>query len=306
ELAPEAVDGLVVNTCTGYLCPGLSSYVAEDLGLRTDLRVLDLMGMGCGGAVPNWEAATGLLARSQCGPVLSIAVEVCTATIFMGPEPDLVVRAARALQAETGCDAGVSIRVDKRLPMGGGLGGGSSDAATTLHALNRLWGTALATDRLAELGLQLGADVPVFVRGEAAWGEGVGESLDPVELATPWYLVLVPRCQVSTAAVFGDPGLTRGSAPITLADFLRGNADNDCLATVLANYPVVASAYRWLAERAEAKLTGTGACLFAALPDRAAAERLRGEVPPELPAFVARGRNRSPLFASPRDEDANS
>ncbi|MFP4496162.1 MAG: 4-(cytidine 5'-diphospho)-2-C-methyl-D-erythritol kinase [Halochromatium sp.] len=222
------------------------------------------------------------------------------------PEQDLVVRAARALQAETGCDAGVSIRVDKRLPMGGGLGGGSSDAATTLHALNRLWGTALATDRLAELGLRLGADVPVFVRGEAAWGEGVGESLEPVELATPWYLVLVPRCQVSTAAVFGDPGLTRGSAPITLADFLRGNADNDCLATVLANYPVVASAYRWLAERAEAKLTGTGACLFAALPDRAAAERLRGEVPPELPAFVARGRNRSPLFASPRDEDPNS
>ncbi|MBK5930378.1 4-(cytidine 5'-diphospho)-2-C-methyl-D-erythritol kinase [Halochromatium salexigens] len=214
------------------------------------------------------------------------------------PEQDLVVRAARALQEETGCDAGVDIRLEKHLPMGGGLGGGSSDAATTLHALNRLWGTALATERLAEIGLRLGADVPVFVRGDAAWGEGVGESLVPVELPMPWYLVLIPPCQVSTAAVFGDPGLTRDSAPITLGDFLRGNANNDCLATVLANYPVVANAYRWLAERAEAKLTGTGACLFAALPDRAAAEQLLSEVAPEIPAFVARGRNRSPLFAS--------
>jgi 4-diphosphocytidyl-2-C-methyl-D-erythritol kinase len=215
------------------------------------------------------------------------------------PEQDLVVRAARALREETGCDAGVSIRIEKRLPMGGGLGGGSSDAATTLQALNQLWGTALASDRLAQIGLRLGADVPVFVRGEAAWGEGVGENLVPVELPMPWYLVLVPRCQVSTAAVFGDPGLTRDSRPITLGDFLRGDANNDCLATVLKNYPVVADAYHWLAERADAKLTGTGACLFAALPERAAAERLLGEVPPQVPAFVARGHNRSPLFAAP-------
>ncbi len=215
------------------------------------------------------------------------------------PEQDLVVRAAQALKEETGCDTGVSIRIEKRLPMGGGLGGGSSDAATTLQALNQLWTTGLSTDRLAQIGLRLGADVPVFVRGEAAWGEGVGENLVPVELPMPWYLVLVPRCQVSTAAVFGDPGLTRDSQPVTLGDFLRGNANNDCLATVLKNYPVVADAYRWLAERADAKLTGTGACLFAALPERAAAERLLGEVPPQVPAFVARGHNRSPLFASP-------
>lgn len=214
----------------------------------------------------------------------------------IAPEQDLVVRAAQALAKATGCQAGAEIRVDKRLPMGGGLGGGSSDAATTLHALNQLWSTGLSIDRLAEIGLTLGADVPVFVRGLAAWGEGVGETLDPVALPSPWFLVLAPPVQVSTAAVFNDEGLTRNSAPITLADFLRGNASNDCLATVLANYPVVAEAYQWLACRADAKLTGTGACLFAAFPDWAVAERLLSEVPSEIPAFVAQGRNRSPLF----------
>ncbi|WP_462323098.1 4-(cytidine 5'-diphospho)-2-C-methyl-D-erythritol kinase [Halochromatium sp.] len=213
------------------------------------------------------------------------------------PQEDLVVRAARALAEASGCRSGVGIRVDKRLPMGGGLGGGSSDAATTLHALNQVWGTGLPIERLAEIGLRLGADVPVFVRGTAAWGEGVGETLVPVELPLPWYLVLVPNSHVATAEVFGDPGLTRDSAPITLGDFLRGNAVNDCLHTVLNKYPKVEQAYRWLADRAEAKLTGTGACLFAALPTRAQAEQLLAEVPSEIPAFVARGQNRSPLFA---------
>ena len=142
--------------------------------------------------------------------------------------------------------AGAEIRVDKRLPMGGGLGGGSSDAATTLHALNQLWSTGLSIDRAGRDRLALGADVPVFVRGLAAWGEGVGETLEPVALPSPWYLVLAPTVQVSTAAVFSDERLTRNSAPITLADFLRGNASNDCLATVLANYPVVAEAFSGL------------------------------------------------------------
>jgi len=212
------------------------------------------------------------------------------------PEQDLVVRAARALAEASGCRSGISIRVDKRLPMGGGLGGGSSDAATTLQALNQLWGTGLSVERLAAIGLRLGADVPVFVRGTAAWGEGVGETLVPIELPRPWYLVLTPSCHVATGAIFGDPGLTRDSAPITLADFLRGDAANDCLETVLGHYPEVREAFDWLADRADAKLTGTGACLFAALPTQAAAEQLLAEVPSTIPAFVARGQNRSPLF----------
>jgi len=214
------------------------------------------------------------------------------------PEQDLVTRAARALKEASGTPRGVTIRVDKRLPMGGGLGGGSSDAATTLQALNAVWDTRLSEDQLAEIGLRLGADVPVFVRGRAAWAEGVGETLSMVSLPRPWYLVLAPPVHVSTAAVFGDPGLTRDSLPITLADFLRGDAKNDCLAPVLAHYPAVKEAFDWLERRAEAKLTGTGACLFAALATRENADALLAEAPTGIPAFVSRARNRSPLFGS--------
>jgi 4-diphosphocytidyl-2-C-methyl-D-erythritol kinase len=143
---------------------------------------------------------------------------------------DLSVRAARRLQAATDCTLGVDLSLDKRLPLGGGLGGGSSDAATTLVALNRIWGTGLSEDDLAALGLALGADVPVFVRGRAAWGEGVGEHLTPVEVPEPWYLVMAPACAVPTAAVFADPELTRNSPSIKIADFLAGDDRNDCLA----------------------------------------------------------------------------
>jgi 4-diphosphocytidyl-2-C-methyl-D-erythritol kinase len=140
----------------------------------------------------------------------------------------LSVRAARQLQEATDCTLGVDLSLDKRLPLGGGLGGGSSDAATTLVALNRIWGTGLSEDELAALGLALGADVPVFVRGRAAWGEGVGEHLTPVEVPEPWYLVLAPACVVSTADVFADPELTRNSPSIKIADFLAGDDRNDC------------------------------------------------------------------------------
>jgi 4-diphosphocytidyl-2-C-methyl-D-erythritol kinase len=216
--------------------------------------------------------------------------------VDVAPEQDLVVRAARLLQRETGCQQGVDIRVDKQLPMGGGLGGGSSDAATTLHAINRLWALGLDNDRLAALGLELGADVPVFVRGYAAWAEGVGEQLAPVSLPEPWYLVLVPPCQVSTAAVFGDPDLTRDSAPITIAGFVEGDDRNDCLSVVLRRYAPVAEAYHWLNARARARLTGTGCCLFAACEDRTQAEHLRDQAPAAWLTFVARGCNRSPLM----------
>lgn len=219
-------------------------------------------------------------------------------------ESDLTVRAARLLQRQTGCRLGAQIRVAKRLPMGGGLGGGSSDAATTLVGLNHLWATGLDLDDLAALGLRLGADVPVFVRGLAAWGEGVGEELTPVDLVEPWYLVLTPPVRVATAAVFGDPGLTRDSPAITMRDFARGEIGNDCLPVVRRSYPQVAAALDWLthwladsgAGDGEARLTGTGGCVFAAFPARAAAVAARDAAPAELGAFVARGLNRSPLL----------
>nr|WP_040856424.1 4-(cytidine 5'-diphospho)-2-C-methyl-D-erythritol kinase [Thiorhodovibrio frisius] len=211
-------------------------------------------------------------------------------------EQDLVVRAARLLQRQTGCPLGVDIRVDKQLPMGGGLGGGSSDAATTLQALNQLWELGLGMDQLATLGLELGADVPVFVRAQAAWAEGVGEKLEPVALPEPWFLVLVPPCQVATAAVFRDPDLTRDSAPIKIAGFVEGDDRNDCLPVVLRRYAPVAEAFRWLDARARARLTGTGCCLFAAFEDQSQAEQLRAEAPAVWSAFVAKGCNRSPLM----------
>ncbi len=211
-------------------------------------------------------------------------------------DADLTVRAARLLQGHTGSGLGADIEVEKRLPLGGGLGGGSSDAAATLVGLNHLWGTGLDLSALAGLGLRLGADVPVFVRGLAAWGEGIGEELVPMQLSEPWYLVLTPPVAVSTAGVFADPGLTRNSAPMTIHDFARGVAANDCLAVVRRRYPEVGRALGWLAAWGEAHLTGTGSCVFAAFADRDAALAARDAAPADLGGFVARGLNRSPLL----------
>lgn len=211
-------------------------------------------------------------------------------------ESDLVVRAARLLQQHTGCGWGVDIRIDKRLPMGGGLGGGSSDAATTLVALNRLWQTGIGEDDLAALGLRLGADVPVFVRGRAAWGEGVGEDLHPVDPATPWYLVLKPACQVPTGEIFADPELTRDSCRITIADFVAGADRNDCLLVVRKRYPAVDRALALLGRYGKPRLTGTGACVFAAFEQESDARVVLRSVPADVDAFVVRGLNRSPLL----------
>lgn len=211
-------------------------------------------------------------------------------------DEDLTVRAARLLQAAGGTRRGADIHLEKRLPAGGGLGGGSSDAATTLVALNRLWGLALPVERLAQLGLRLGADVPVFVRGRAAWAEGVGEELTPLELPCPWYLVVVPRVHVSTREVFAAPELTRNSPPITITDFLSGVRTNDCEPVVRARYPAVAQALDWLGGHGEARLTGTGGCVFAAYADRPQAEAVHAALPEGWDGFVARGRNRSPLL----------
>jgi 4-diphosphocytidyl-2-C-methyl-D-erythritol kinase len=218
-------------------------------------------------------------------------------------DADLVVRAARLLKEHSGCPLGADIRVDKRLPIGGGLGGGSSDAATTLVALDRLWGLGLSEDDLMRLGLSLGADVPVFVRGLAAWGEGVGERLSPIELPEPWYLVLVPACHVSTADVFSDARLTRNSPPIRIADFLGGDDRNDCQAVARTRYLPVAQALDWLDRMGRARLTGTGACVFAAFPTLDAASVAYDEARTRFDCFVARGINRSPLLVraqSPR------
>ncbi len=209
---------------------------------------------------------------------------------------DLSVRAARRLQAATDCKLGADLSIDKRLPLGGGLGGGSSDAATTLVALNRIWGTGLSEDDLAALGLALGADVPVFVRGRAAWGEGVGENLTPVEVAEPWYLVMAPACAVSTAAVFADPGLTRNSPSIKIADFLAGDDRNDCLGLVRLRYPAVADALDWLGDFSRGRLTGTGACVFATFGSAEEAHAVLNQAPAGLRGYVAKGMNRSPLL----------
>lgn len=209
---------------------------------------------------------------------------------------DLVVRAARSLQQASGCTQGVDIEVDKRLPMGGGLGGGSSDAATTLVALNRLWATGLSTDQLAQLGLALGADVPVFIHGQAAWAEGVGEILTPVGLPEPWFVVLIPPVEVSTAKIFSDPELTRDTHALKIRDFLAGHGRNDCQDVVARHYPAVAEAINWLGQHGKAMMTGTGACVFAAFDTQAEAESVFAARPAQWRGFVARGLNRSPLL----------
>lgn len=215
----------------------------------------------------------------------------------IAPEQDLVVRAAMALRDATGCTAGVEIAVDKVLPMGGGLGGGSSDAATALHALNQLWDLGLSSGRLTEIGLALGADVPVFVRGQACWAEGVGEQMTPVTLPESWYVVLTPSERVSTAAIFNDPELTRDSSALTMADFVAGQRPNDCLAVVRKHYRSVAAAYDWLeAMNTAPQLTGTGGCVFATFTSVERARAVAAHAPKEYGAFVSRGCNRSPLF----------
>jgi 4-diphosphocytidyl-2-C-methyl-D-erythritol kinase len=215
----------------------------------------------------------------------------------VSPHADLTVRAARLLQEVTGTALGADIMLTKILPLGGGLGGGSSDAATTLIALNQIWRTGLDRGRLADLGLTLGADVPVFVHGQAAWAEGVGERLTFVEIEEPWYVVVVPSVQVSTGAVFSHPELTRNSQPAKITGFRVGVLGNDCESVARRCYPEVAESLDWLAQFGEARLTGTGGSVFAAFEGRDEAEQVLGRRPKGWAGFVARGLNRSPLLA---------
>lgn len=230
-------------------------------------------------------------------------VELSPSLPGIEPESNLVVRAARLLQRETGCRDGARITLDKRLPMGGGLGGGSSNAATTLLALDRLWGLDLGLERLARLGLELGADVPLFVRGHTAWAEGVGERLIAVDLPPSWFVIVYPGVEISTAAIFGHPHLTRDSTIISMRRALDGVAPeavwrNDCESVVRALYPAVDRALDWLGQYGSAMLTGTGACVFCPLDDEAQADHVLSEVPNDWQAFKARGSNGSLLHRS--------
>nr|VFK57667.1 MAG: 4-diphosphocytidyl-2-C-methyl-D-erythritol kinase [Candidatus Kentron sp. TC] len=244
------------------------------------------------------------------------------------PEQDLVIRAARTLKSVTGTPLGVDIGVTKRIPMGGGLGGGSSDAATTLVGLNHTWELGLDVETLAGIGLALGADVPVFTRGEAAFASGVGEHLTPIALEEPWYLVIYPNCPVATGEIFNAPDLTRATLPIRIpaplgsepADgaaspslsWLLAQTGNDCETVARTRYPEVNAALEWLSEFGPARMTGTGSCVFAPFQRIEEAERILSRLPNKRKSedngkgtprtegwfgFVARGLNRSPLFA---------
>lgn len=210
-------------------------------------------------------------------------------------EGNLAYRAAKLLHRD---GLGVHIELDKRVPTGGGLGGGSSDAGATLLALNRLWALGMTGAQLQRLGATLGADVPVFVAGHTAWAEGIGERLTPLDLPERWYLVISPDCHISTREIFSHPELTRNTSPIKIAAFFEGNARNDCQALVRKLYPPVDKALTWLENFGDARLTGTGASIFAGFDSERAARAVLQQVPAPWRAVVARGLNRSPVLAS--------
>lgn len=210
-------------------------------------------------------------------------------------DDDLCVRAARMLQQETGCSLGVDIALEKHIPMGGGLGGGSSDAATTLLALNRLWGLQLSRERLMELGLRLGADVPVFVFGDNAFAEGVGEQLQAYPLPEAWYVVLFPPVHVPTAHIFSHPDLTRDTISLTIRALPTAQLRNDLQSVVCELYPTVERHLDWLGQFAPAMMTGSGACVFAAFNSEEQAQAVLRQLPQDMRGVVARGLPHHPL-----------
>ena len=217
-------------------------------------------------------------------------------------DDNLVLRAARLLREYCDCNQGINIELIKRIPAGAGLGGGSSDAATALVALNHLWQCQLPRQQLAEMALSLGADVPVFVNARSAWAEGVGERLTPVTLPSVYYLVLTPACHVSTSAIFSHQELTRDTRPIKMAAFLAGQSQNDCEMLVRKLYPEVNAALEWLGQFAPARMTGTGSSVFAGFYDEASARAVLAQLPTNaqgplrnISGFVAKAINESVL-----------
>ncbi|MGI1680116.1 MAG: 4-(cytidine 5'-diphospho)-2-C-methyl-D-erythritol kinase [Cellvibrionaceae bacterium] len=215
-------------------------------------------------------------------------------------DDNLIIKVAKALQSASQCSKGMHIHLDKILPMGGGIGGGSSDAATTLLALNQLWGCYFSLEQLCDIGRQYGADIPVFIQGNTAWAEGIGEKLQPVDILPKWYLVITPDCEVSTALIFGHSELTRDTPPITVAAFFEQGAQNDCQPLVEKLFPSVAESVNWLQNHpanasGSARMTGTGASVFAAFDDKSAATKALADSP--WKGFVARGVNRSSVHS---------
>jgi 4-diphosphocytidyl-2-C-methyl-D-erythritol kinase len=213
-------------------------------------------------------------------------------------EKNLIVRAARALLPYKKINQGIQIKLEKRLPMGGGIGGGSSNAATTLVALNHLWQCQLSTEKLAQIGLALGADVPVFVRGRTAWAEGVGEKLEAIDLAANWFLVVQPDCHVSTAEIFSHKDLTRDTPAIKVAAFLEGGGHNDCQPLVRRLYPEVNRCLQWLEDTGyQPRMTGTGACVFVCFNNQQTAVEAQQKIATTgMKNFIAQGINYSPSY----------
>lgn len=214
------------------------------------------------------------------------------------PDDDLCTRAARLLKRESGIPLGAHIELEKRLPIGGGLGGGSSDAASVLLCLNRLWGLGWPRERLADLALKLGADVPVFVSGRSAFAEGIGEALTPIALEPAWYLVLTPPIAVATARVFAAPELTRNTIPVKIRDFSVRAGHNDLEPVVRRLYPIVAQYLDWLAGFGDARMSGSGASVFAEFATREAAEVVYAQRPEGYSGFIARGIDEHPFYTA--------
>ena len=228
-------------------------------------------------------------------PNLSGKITLSPSIDGVADNENLIIRAAQLLKRQTGCDQGCAISLDKRIPMGGGLGGGSSNAATVLVGLNSLWQCGLTLQELAEMGRELGADVPVFVQGNSAFAEGVGDVLTPFDIPPQWYLVITPNIQVATAEIFSHPQLTRNSPPIKIRALSGEQYRNDCQSVVEKRYPAVKQALDWIADYNNPLMTGTGASVFCSFDNQTEAQRALDLVPEQWSAFIARGTNSSSL-----------
>jgi 4-diphosphocytidyl-2-C-methyl-D-erythritol kinase len=223
-------------------------------------------------------------------------IRLSDSDLNIAPEDNLVVRAAELLKATTQSKWGAIIELQKVLPIGGGIGGGSSNAATTLVGLNQLWQTGLSQEELMRVGLKLGADVPIFIYGQAAYATGIGEELTPIELKEPWYVLLIPKLSVSTAEIFSHSQLTRQNQPITISDFLSHGGPNSCEELVRRLYPDVGDALDWLSQFGSAKMSGTGCTVFASFSDKEKADYVLRQIPAPFRGVVAKGCNKSPLY----------